>query len=124
MEVLSVTSESQQSQQQQPQQTLDKKQFVERTFYWYDHRSTYRVFTITYLYDRANKVLSYGASVYRDEGEPRRAFDKKKHRETALGRLNKRPVIVPNVEDSSSLSEFHEKIRSFIYKKGVKGVRL
>ena len=109
----------------EPLSPSNKEQLVEKTFYFEEQRpKIFRIFTITYIYDRVNNVLSYGASIYKDDGSDQIPFDKRKHRQTALKRLNMRPVIINNVMDDGKLHEFHEKIRHFIYKHGVRGKKL
>ena len=100
-------------------------QFVNRIFYVEEEtKSAYRIITVTYIYDRLNKVLSYGACIYKDDGTSISSFCKKTHRETALQRLNKCPVIINSINDDESVKNFHEKIRLLIYKYGVKGKKL
>lgn len=115
----------------------EKKPFVERIFYVEEKK---RVITIAYSYDRENCVLSYGACIYRNDCDeinmscvtdennkkkiPKVPFCKKTHRETALNRLQKKPVIIPNIQDCGSIVDFHAKIRELVHRNGVCGKRL
>lgn len=95
--------------------------FIDRTFYVHEQKKTAdnRIVTVVYTYDKTNKVLSYGASIYRAErNKEYTPFLKREHRMTALGRLKKHPVIIPNIDDDSTLNEFHKRIRKFLYEKG------
>ena len=83
-----------------------------------------RVVAVFYRYDRVNKELKYGASIFRTEKKPEsKCFvekcNKQAHLETAKKRFNKLPVIVKDVEDTSNLRDFNLKIRRMIYQNGV-----
>jgi hypothetical protein len=111
-----------------------RKPVIERVIYFNEmegdhHNAKGRIVCVVYNFDRTNKVLKYGASIYKrgyDETDDARypAYNKKCHKETANARLIKRPVIIDNVQDDGSLNDFNEKIRNYVYKKGVKGDRL
>lgn len=81
----------------------------------------FRHLTIAYIYDFITSTVKYGASMFRKdrENEP---FIKSKHRETALGRLLKRPVSLEY--KSEHYWEIENHIRDSIRTEGVKGKRI
>ena len=91
-----------------------------------------RVITIHYEYDRINFRLCYGASVFRSErknttkskGHFLERCDKEGHRRTAKTRFEKDPVIVTGVQDTTTLREFNEQIRKYLFKHGVQARRV
>lgn len=79
---------------------------------------------ICYEYDRVNERLKYGATIF-NRKEKDDVFNRKEHRETALKRLQVRPVIVEGVkDDGNSLQDFNNKIRRLLPTHGTKGDRL
>lgn len=102
-----------------------RKLVVKRTFRDKKLNGTgvHRIATITYEYNRPNKKLKYGASMFKYDKEDDK-FNKRFHNHTAEKRLEKRPVVVDDFEDTDTLKTFHEKIRNLLYSYGVKGERV
>ncbi len=83
-------------------------------------KGMHRTITIQYEYDRQNKVLKYGASVFKREQLGER-FDKEGNFNTARARFQRHPVVINNFEDNGTLKDFHSSVRKQLYKHGVRG---
>lgn len=93
-----------------------------------DDKTSRRLFTVAYNYNRKTQVLQYGGAVYRTGKTGTFACSKKTHRVTAEGRLAKRPVVVENFTDDGDLDVFHDKLKKLVRPEGqttphVKGLR-
>lgn len=93
------------------------------------HRPVYfhegqRTVCIVYDYDREEQILKYGATIHRKEGDGKDEFQKKPHRQTAIGRLEKRPVVVANFEDSVNIKDFNKRLRKLLPEHHVRGERV
>ena len=105
--------------------------YVTRIFHWRDVDNAgriRRIVTVKYEYDRPNKTVKYGASIYKPEyneaGTMSSMYKKDAHNQTADGRLKVRPKVLSSVEDNGKLVDLHEYIRKQIYKYGVGGERV
>ncbi len=98
------------------------RQVVSRMFRVHETsgKGMHRTITIQYEYDRQNKVLKYGASVFKRE-QPGEKFNKVGNLDTARVRFQKHPVVVNNFEDDGTLKDFHHSVRKQLYKHGVRG---
>lgn len=95
-----------------------------RTFY--DDRlnckqGTKRLTVVCYHYNKITKECRYAAALFKEDkaNEIDEHFGTKKNlkkqlRHTALKRLSKKPMIIPDVEDNGKLDDFHKQIRSFV----------
>jgi len=81
-----------------------------------------RRFAVAYLHDIDTGETKYGASVFRKDSASD-SWVKKAHRSTALGRLNKSPVVINVTADS--FNKVEDAIRSAIRTHGVRcqGIR-
>lgn len=87
-----------------------------------DHRPLYlhdmedgRTVCMVYDYDREKGELRYGAAIHK-KIVSKDTFCKKDHRDTAIGRLEKCPVIVPDFEDSTDIKEFNQRLQDLVTK--------
>lgn len=80
-----------------------------------------RIVTVAYKYNKQTGEVFYGATMFRKESN-RECFNKKMHRITATGRLNKRPVNI--VLSAENYPELERKIRESIRTHGVCGDRV
>lgn len=98
------------------------KPVVSRVFRCYEQKGkTPRIVTISYEYDRNKKTIKYGASIYRQDEKDTDTFSKKGHLQTAIGRMERRPVIVEAIDDTGNLVQFNKMIRRLVTKYGVCG---
>ena len=86
--------------------------------------NTKRIVTIAYEYNRPDKILKYGASMFKQTKGEKDTFIKKNQRHTAYERLDKCPVRLDKFDDNDSLHTFHAKIRKMLYVHGTKGDRV
>lgn len=95
---------------------------ISRTFYVHEtnkkNGGMNRIVTVCYTYDFTTKTLMYGASIYKCENNDTSHFSRKTHRETAMQRLQKKPVILNDVE-YGKVFDFHKSIRKQMYTNGV-----
>ena len=83
-----------------------------------------RTIAVVFNYDRSTRELRYGASIFRaDDDESRKKLrqraTRKSHRMTALGRLNKNPVVVHDFQDTEKIDQFNDKVRKLLLTHGV-----
>lgn len=85
---------------------------------------TRRLTVIVYKYNKITKECTYAAALYKEdtEDEYKHKFGSKRSlkkalRETALRRLDKKPIII-NIDDDKSLLDFHSNIRKSVYVNG------
>lgn len=119
--ILICTMSSKPKQDQKDQKDQKKNAVVSRLFRMKENS---RVVTVKYEYDRDSKTLRYGATIFRRE-HPKDNFTKKDHRQTAIDRFTKRPVVLSNFEDNEkTIPDFHKKIRKQLFEHKVKGNRI
>ena len=77
-----------------------------------------RTIPVSYTYNRKHNVLRYGACVFKsDDRYPHFTADiRNRSSATAMERNDKAPVILHNIFDNGTLSEFHENIVNYIVK--------
>ena len=81
-----------------------------------------RRLTFAYTFNQETGQVQYAASVHRDS-DPSVPYCRVPHRDTAIGRLVKRPVVIA-VDPGSRYSQVEEAIRDAMYDNGVRGPRL
>jgi len=100
---------------------------VERMFHTYEKTAKgglKRVTTVSYVYDRAAKTVTYGASQYcadvSETGKITSTYNRKAHNTTALTRRQNHPVVLTDVSDDKTIKEFNAYVRKQIYRHGVR----
>lgn len=82
-----------------------------------------RRITVAYTHDRETGATEYGATIFRRPvGDNSQVFEKAPHRNTALGRLQKRPVRV-NLTPGKHFDIIEDEIRELVRDRGVRGDR-
>ena len=81
-----------------------------------------RRLTFAYTFNQETGRVQYAASVHRDS-DVRLPYCRIPHRETAMGRLVKRPVVI-KVAPDARYAQVEEAIRDAMYDLGVRGPRL
>lgn len=80
--------------------------------------SNRRVVTIKYKYDRVNRVLTYGATIWRAPTNSRDKHDGPGHLSTAEKRHKTHPVTLCDFEDEKDRKLFHDKVRKQLFVHG------
>lgn len=96
-----------------------RKEVIQRTINYYEIQGNKkRIITVAYKYNRITKQLTYGATVFRTDLKNPETYNSEAHQRTATQRFTKKPVIIENFTDESTLNDFHKKIRKqlFTYK--------
>lgn len=93
------------------------KQFVNHVIILRENNS---IITIKYEYDRHNKIVKYGATIFNNKGDKTVKYDQKGHTETATKRFNNKPVVINDFLDSGSHKDFYAKLRKSLCSHGVK----
>jgi len=108
----------------QTQEVVQKKELrpVVAGLYHFKEQSktTQRVVTVQYKYDRKNNQLSYGAVIWKDSPDSKSKYDRKAHNQTANERFTKYPVVVDNFQDDGNLTDFQKNVRKQVYRYGVR----
>lgn len=122
-EILSEYTET--SQDFEQSQEKKRKPVIERPVFFTETKKNHqRIVTVFYQYDRVNKKLRYGATIFKtnknEKGKLIEHCDKQAHLKTAKYRFDKYPIFVENVEDNSNLKVFNNQIRKMLFKYGVK----
>jgi len=77
-----------------------------------------RIITIAFKFNRKEKQISYGATIYRNDGD---VWDRKAHIETAKGRLEKCPVVL--IDFNPDVGKFRTLLRKQLFTFGVHSSR-
>jgi hypothetical protein len=83
-------------------------------------KDTKEIVTIQYKYDRVNKKIQYGATIYKAPLNAKEKYDSAGHKETAMKRFDACPVVVENFTDDGGQKAFNMKLRSLLHTHGVK----
>lgn len=102
--------------EQATKETKPIKQFVNRVVIL---RENNNIVTIKYEYDRHNKIVKYGATVFSKNGK-NMDYSQKGHTETATKRFNNNPVVINDFTDDGTHKEFFGKLRKALFTHGVK----